>query len=102
MAAPGVRAIAQTEGLELILPENSKGIGEVILAPEAPRLIDGVKIAPLKIWPDDRGYFFEIQRIGIGIASAFPPARIRTDTTLLAVCVFLPRDFACWPPACGL
>ena len=82
MAAPGARSIAQAEGMELILPENSKGIGEVILAPEAPRLIDGVKIAPLKIWPDDRGYFFEIQRIGGGIAAAFPPASSQVSAAL--------------------
>jgi dTDP-4-dehydrorhamnose 3,5-epimerase len=107
MAAPGVRAIAHTEGLELILPENSKGIGEVILAPEAARLIDGVKIAPLKIWPDDRGYFFEIQRIGAGIASAFPPASSQVSAALnypgsIKAFHYHLNQIDCWSPISGM
>ena len=50
-----------------------KGIGSVIRSPDSPELIDGVRVQPLSLWPDDRGYFLEVQRIGQGLAAAFPP-----------------------------
>ena len=37
------------------VPKCEKGIGDVILAPESPKLIAGVKCAPFPVWPDDRG-----------------------------------------------
>ena len=54
------------------LPTCEKGIGDVILAPDSPKLIAGVICAPLAVWPDDRGYFLEVQRIGVGPAGHFP------------------------------
>ena len=40
--------------------------------PNSPDLIDGVRVQPFALWPDDRGYFLEVQRIGHGLAAAFP------------------------------
>lgn len=57
---------------EIELPVCEKGIGDVILSTDSPKLIDGVKCAPLTLWPDDRGYFLEVQRMGVGLAAAFP------------------------------
>jgi dTDP-4-dehydrorhamnose 3,5-epimerase len=107
MASAEARPIAQAGQLELVMPANSKGIGEVILAPEAPRLIEGVQIAPLKIWPDDRGYFFEIQRIGLGIASAFPPATSQVSAALnypgsIKAFHYHLHQTDCWSPIAGM
>jgi len=54
------------------LPKCEKGIGDVILATDSPKLIAGVICAPFAVWPDDRGYFLEVQRIGVGTAGHFP------------------------------
>ena len=56
-------AIARTGGIELLLPGCEKGIGSLIPAPDSPDLIAGVRVAPLRSWPDDRGYFLEVLRM---------------------------------------
>jgi dTDP-4-dehydrorhamnose 3,5-epimerase len=38
----------------------------VILKPDSPDLISGVGINPVAVWPDDRGYFLEVLRVGPG------------------------------------
>jgi dTDP-4-dehydrorhamnose 3,5-epimerase len=65
------------------LPTNeSKGIGKVILKPDSPDLIAGVRIQPFPIWPDDRGYFAEIARIGQGLPADFPAATTQVSMAL--------------------
>lgn len=61
------RRVAQGHGLELVLPECAKGIGAVILKADAAGLIAGVRLEPAVVWPDDRGYFLEVQRLGQGL-----------------------------------
>jgi len=58
--------------MELCLPENSKGIGNVILKPDSADLIEGILIEAFPVWPDDRGYFLEIARLGKGLIAGFP------------------------------
>ena len=71
---PGLtRHIATLGDLELAVPECAKGIGSVIGSPAAPDLIAGVRIQQIPLFPDDRGYFLEVQRIGTGLAAGFPP-----------------------------
>ena len=67
------------------LPKCEKGIGDVILAPDSPILIAVVICAPLAVWPDDRGYFLEVQRIGEGTAGHFPK-----DSTQISAAVNYP------------
>ena len=64
---------------ELAVPECAKGIGAVIGSPSSADLIAGVRVAPLALYPDDRGYFLEVQRFGQGWPPSFrpPPARFR-------------------------
>lgn len=57
---------------ELRLPSCEKGIGSVITSPGSAELIEGVRIAPLSVWPDDRGYFLELARLGQGLSAGFP------------------------------
>jgi dTDP-4-dehydrorhamnose 3,5-epimerase len=68
--------------MELLVPENSKGIGNVILKPDSPDLIEGVRIQPFPIWPDDRGYFLEVARIGEGLVSGFEPDKTQVSAAL--------------------
>lgn len=52
--------------------QNTKGIGSVIAVPDSKDLIAGVKIAPLSVWADDRGYFLEVTRARKGLIAEFP------------------------------
>jgi dTDP-4-dehydrorhamnose 3,5-epimerase len=99
--------IASSGSLELVLPECPKGIGSVIGSPTAADLIEGVRIDPLALWPDDRGYFLEVQRIGRGLAAHFPPESTQTSTafnypgTIKAFHYHL-HQTDCWTPIGGL
>jgi dTDP-4-dehydrorhamnose 3,5-epimerase len=76
------RRLAHREGLELAVPECARGIGSLISAIESPDLIAGVRVLPLAVYPDDRGYFLEIQRFGHGLASEFPAATTQISAAL--------------------
>jgi dTDP-4-dehydrorhamnose 3,5-epimerase len=105
-ATPGAR-LACHGVLELALPECALGLGALIGNPESPDLIAGVRIQPFPVFPDDRGYFLEVQRMGRGLAAAFPP-----ETTQVSAAVSYPgtikafhyhlRQTDCWVPAKGL
>lgn len=71
MTAPAPLAVLPS-GTELHVPECSPGIGKVILAQDAADLICDVRIQPFPLWPDDRGYFLEVARLGQGLVSEFP------------------------------
>src|SRR5213594_2540312 len=83
MTRPAVaEALARSGSLTLTLPECPKGIGSVITAVDSPKLIAGIRIQALALWPDDRGYFLEVQRIGHGLAAHFPPATSQVSAAL--------------------
>lgn len=100
------RKVAQAAGLDLVLPACEKGLGSVILKADSPQLIDGVRIEPVTLWPDDRGYFLEIQRLGRGLAARFPP-----ETTQISAALSYPgaikafhyhmHQTDCWAPVTG-
>lgn len=101
------RRIAGSGKLELTLPECSKGIGDLIGAADSPHLIADVRVQPLALWPDDRGYFLEVQRMGRGLPAEFPAA-----TTQVSAAVNYPGTIKafhyhlhqtdCWTPVGGL
>jgi dTDP-4-dehydrorhamnose 3,5-epimerase len=101
------RHIASSEKLELLLPECSKGIGSVIGSPDSQDLIEGVRLRPLTLWADDRGYFLEIQRAGLELAEGFPP-----ETTQMSAALNYPGVIKafhyhlyqtdCWTPVAGM
>ncbi|MDX2179591.1 MAG: dTDP-4-dehydrorhamnose 3,5-epimerase family protein [Bryobacteraceae bacterium] len=62
--------------------EPERGIGSVIRTPDSPDLIEGVRVASYPIWPDDRGYFLEIARLGEGLAAHFDPATTQVSAAL--------------------
>jgi dTDP-4-dehydrorhamnose 3,5-epimerase len=99
--------IASAGSLELVYPECAKGIGSLIISPSSSGLIEGVRIEPLVLWPDDRGYFLEVQRMGHGLAAHFPPESTQTSTafnypgTIKAFHYHL-HQTDCWTPAMGM
>ena len=99
--------LPSTEELALAIPVCSKGIGSVILKPDAPELIDGVRIQPLALYPDDRGYFMEIQRMGYGLAANFPAASTQVSAALnypgtIKAFHYHLHQTDCWTPVKGL
>jgi dTDP-4-dehydrorhamnose 3,5-epimerase len=78
----GAALIAASGGLELNYPECPRGIGSIVRAPESPDLIDGVQVRTGALWPDDRGYFLEVLRMGQGPAAAFPPASTQVSAAM--------------------
>jgi hypothetical protein len=70
-----LKPVAQGEGLELAIAAGGpRGLGEVIVKEGSERLIEGVGIVPLQLWPDDRGYFLEVLRVGQGLAAGLSAA----------------------------
>jgi dTDP-4-dehydrorhamnose 3,5-epimerase len=98
---------AEPYSVRIATPTCEKGIGKVILQPDSQDLIAGVRIQPFQVFPDDRGYFLEIARIGQGLPSAFPK-----DTTQVSAALSYPgtikafhfhlRQTDCWVPLDGM
>ncbi len=83
MAAAAIDPVfASWNSLELVLPRNTMGIGSVILKPDSADLIEGVTVEPFPLWPDDRGYFLEIARIGKGLIGGFSPETTQISAAL--------------------
>ena len=70
---------------ELDVPRCDRGIGSVITDTASERLIAGVRLEPLAVWPDDRGHFLEVLRAGRGLAGDYA-----FDTTQVSATVTYP------------
>src|SRR5580698_8055694 len=93
--------------LELSLPKCEKGIGSLINSPASKDLIDGVRIQQQVLWPDDRGYFLEIQRAGQGLAAGFPAASTQVSAVFdypdtIKAFHYHQDHTDCWTPTAGL
>jgi dTDP-4-dehydrorhamnose 3,5-epimerase len=93
--------------LELRLPDCQPGIGAVITANDSPHLIEGVRVEPVALWPDDRGYFLEVQRMGRGLAAQFPAESTQVSAALsypgtIKAFHYHLRQTDCWIPAHGM
>ncbi|MGA2598792.1 MAG: dTDP-4-dehydrorhamnose 3,5-epimerase family protein [Bryobacteraceae bacterium] len=75
-------AAATETPVEIAMPSCVKGIGSVILKADSADLIDGVRVQPAALWPDDRGYFLEVMRMGNGPAGDFPAATTQVSAAL--------------------
>src|SRR6266849_2039400 len=101
------RKVARSAQLNLVLPECEKGIGSLILKLDSPQKIAGVRLEPVALWPDDRGYFLEVQRLGHGIAAHFA-----AETTQVSAALSYPGSIKafhyhlhqtdCWVPVSGM
>ena len=101
------RRIASSGELELAWPECEKGVGEIIGSVDSRHLIAGVRIAPLIVHPDDRGYFLEVQRLGQGLAAQFPAETTQISAALsyagtIKAFHYHLHQTDCWIPVKGL
>ncbi len=99
--------VASRGDLELVTPVCAPGIGDVILTPDSPKLIHGVEIHAVAVWPDDRGFFLEILRTGEGLVQSFPArgtqvsAAVSYPGTIKAFHYHLDQT-DCWTPVSGM
>jgi dTDP-4-dehydrorhamnose 3,5-epimerase len=105
------RRLAVSGDLELAIPECEKSLGAVIGSIDAqgaaPGLIAGVRLQPFPVYPDDRGYFLEVNRMGRGLAAGFPPETTQTSAALnypgtIKAFHFHLHQTDCWTPVKGL
>jgi dTDP-4-dehydrorhamnose 3,5-epimerase len=73
-------------GIEMaIARRNTRTLGKIIAKLNSPDLIEGVQIERLKVYPDDRGFFCELARLGDGLATKMVPndqSKIQVSLTL--------------------
>jgi dTDP-4-dehydrorhamnose 3,5-epimerase len=73
-AAEKIVPLGTKNGIELaIRGRTEKTLGKIIAKADSPDLIEGVRIEPLQVYPDDRGFFTELARLGKGLASGMVP-----------------------------
>jgi len=99
--------LASKGTLELCLPKCEKGLGSLIEFPDSPDLIDGVGLQPQPLWPDDRGYFLEVQRYGHGLVAGFPATSTQVSAVFnypdtIKAFHYHQEHTDCWTPATGL
>ena len=73
-------------GIEMaIARRNTRTLGKIIAKLNSPDLIEGVQIERLNVYPDDRGFFCELARLGDGLATKMVPneqSKIQVSLTL--------------------
>jgi dTDP-4-dehydrorhamnose 3,5-epimerase len=94
-------------GVEIATPSCHKGIGKVIVAPDSKDLIAGVAVHPYPVWPDDRGYFLEVARMGQGFTQHFPKETTQVSAAMsypgtIKAFHFHRRQTDCWVPMDGM
>ena len=94
-------------GIELATPDNAKGIGKLIMTYDSLDLIEGVRVQPYALWPDDRGYFLEVARIGQGFTGEFPLETTQVSAALsypgtIKAFHFHRKQTDCWVPVRGM
>lgn len=94
-------------GYELEIPFCEKGIGKLISSAQSADLIDGVTITPFPLWPDDRGYFLEVARMGKGPAAGFPLESTQVSAALsypgtIKAFHYHRHQTDCWVPVQGM
>ena len=91
----------------LSLPRCERGIGAVVASTDSPHLIAGVELRAFPLWPDDRGYFLEVMRLGQGLAAHYPTQSTQVSAALsypgtIKAFHFHERQTDLWVPASGM
>lgn len=67
-------SLGTRNGIEMAIRcRPDKTLGKIIAKPDSADLIEGVRIEPLQVYPDDRGFFTELARLGKGLATGMVP-----------------------------
>lgn len=98
---------AQKDNFCLKMPKCAPGIGSVISSLSSPHLIAGVQLRAFDLWPDDRGYFLEVQRLGLNLARTFDPATTQVSAALshpgiIKAFHYHLEQTDCWTPVAGM
>jgi dTDP-4-dehydrorhamnose 3,5-epimerase len=101
------KSTKETEAIRLAFPPVEPGIGKVITSPASKDLIAGVVIEPVAIWPDDRGLFFEVARVGKGMIAGFSPDTLQVSATFtypgsIKAFHYHLNQTDCWVPTLGM
>jgi dTDP-4-dehydrorhamnose 3,5-epimerase len=101
MGTPAAAAV------QISTPRCEAGIGRIIRTPDSGDLIADVRVRPYDLWPDDRGYFLEVARLGQGLAAEFPFASTQVSAALsypgtIKAFHFHRRQTDLWVPSGGM
>jgi dTDP-4-dehydrorhamnose 3,5-epimerase len=67
-------SLGTKNGIEMAIARRSeKTLGTVISKINSPDLIQGIQIEAMQLFPDDRGFFCELARLGKGLAADMVP-----------------------------
>jgi dTDP-4-dehydrorhamnose 3,5-epimerase len=104
-AALSIQALLSPSDIEL--PRCQSGVGTVIPTRDSPQLLDGVRVDPLTVWPDDRGHFLEVLRVGYGLSADFPPESTQVSATatypgVVKAFHYHLRQYDCWSVVTGM
>jgi dTDP-4-dehydrorhamnose 3,5-epimerase len=81
-----VVSLGTRNGIEMaIARRNTRTLGKIIAKLNSPDLIEGVQIESMNVYPDDRGFFCELARLGDGLATKMVPndqCQIQVSLTL--------------------
>ncbi len=82
-----IAAKEMSAAADILLPPswaeaNERGIGSIVRSNHDAGLIDGVKIEPYNLYPDDRGYFLEVARLQQGLVSHYAPEETQASAAL--------------------
>lgn len=73
-AGEKIVSLGTRNGIDMAIRcRSDKTLGKVIAKSDSADLIEGVRIEPLQVYPDDRGFFTELARLGKGLASGMVP-----------------------------
>jgi dTDP-4-dehydrorhamnose 3,5-epimerase len=100
-------AAPPTSASNVEVPRCQAGIGSVITQPSSPDLVTGAAVQPIAVWPDDRGHFLEVLRVGQGLAGAFPAGTTQVSATVTNPAVvkafhYHRHQYDCWTVVKGM
>jgi len=93
--------------IDIQTPSCEKGLGDLIIQPDSTKLINGVRVQPYPIYPDDRGCFLEVGRLTKDLLAEFPSESTQISAALsypgaIKAFHFHRRQTDYWVPATGM
>ena len=77
------RSLGERHGLRLaVRPRPQRDAGKLIRHPDSADLIKEMRIERVQLWPDDRGYFLEVMRQGIGLGAELGAGSLQVSCAL--------------------
>ena len=92
---------------DIELPRCEFGVGTVIRSPDDGQLLQGAQADLVPVWPDDRGHFLEVHRVGCGLSRQFPHFTTQVSATvtypgIVKAFHYHLRQYDCWTVVKGM